>query len=40
MCVNTVGSYTCACKPGYSGDGTSCTGEFFLKKKKYEEPHK
>jgi hypothetical protein len=24
-CTNTVGSFTCACKPGYSGDGQSCT---------------
>ena len=24
-CTNTVGSYTCACRPGYEGDGkTSC----------------
>jgi len=24
-CTNTIGSYTCACKPGYEGDGkTSC----------------
>ena len=24
-CTNTIGSYTCACKPGYQGDGkTSC----------------
>ena len=25
-CTNTEGSYTCACKPGWTGDGTSCTG--------------
>ena len=24
-CSNTVGSFTCACNPGYSGDGVSCT---------------
>jgi len=25
-CTNTIGSYICACKPGYVGDGkTSCT---------------
>merc|ERR1712126_661876 len=24
-CTNTVGSFTCACKAGYSGDGKSCT---------------
>ena len=25
-CTNTDGSYNCACKTGWSGDGTSCTG--------------
>ena len=25
-CNNTIGSYECSCKPGYSGDGYSCTG--------------
>ena len=26
-CTNTEGSYTCTCNDGYTGDGTSCTGE-------------
>ena len=26
-CQNTEGSFVCTCKPGYSGDGVSCTGE-------------
>ena len=26
-CNNTKGSLVCTCKPGYSGDGVSCTGE-------------
>ncbi len=26
-CTNTIGSFTCACDPGYSGDGTVCMGE-------------
>ncbi|XP_069779037.1 sushi, von Willebrand factor type A, EGF and pentraxin domain-containing protein 1 isoform X2 [Narcine bancroftii] len=24
-CINTVGSYTCTCRPPYSGDGKNCT---------------
>ena len=24
-CTNTVGSYTCACNPGYEGNGEVCT---------------
>ena len=27
VCINTVGSYACACIAGYSGDGNTCTGE-------------
>ena len=30
VCNNILGSYTCTCKAGYSGDGQSCTGELFL----------
>ena len=26
-CTNTDGSFTCACKPGYTGNGTDCTGK-------------
>ena len=25
-CNNTVGSYTCTCDIGYTGDGFTCTG--------------
>ena len=25
-CQNTLGSYLCSCKPGYSGDGKTCQG--------------
>ena len=28
VCSNTVGSYTCACKLGYSGNGRTCSGKF------------
>ena len=26
-CVNTVGSYTCTCRAGYTGDGQTCHGK-------------
>ena len=26
-CLNTQGSYSCACKMGYTGDGTFCNGK-------------
>ena len=26
-CEDLVGSYRCYCDPGFSGDGTSCSGE-------------
>lgn len=31
-CSNTAGSYQCQCKPGYTGNGTVCTGNavFFV----------
>ena len=25
QCNNTVGNFTCSCKPGYFGDGTECS---------------
>lgn len=25
-CLNTNGSYVCSCRPGFKGDGDSCTG--------------
>ena len=29
-CVNTVGSYTCHCRNGFTGNGQSCTGNFMI----------
>ena len=26
-CNDTIGSFVCTCNDGYSGNGTSCTGE-------------
>ena len=33
-CKNTLGSYRCSCKAGFSGDGHTCKGEkkFYQKK--------
>lgn len=28
-CNNSDGSYSCACKRGFSGDGVACTGLYF-----------
>ena len=32
-CTNTQGSFSCACNPGYSGDGQTCTGKIDCTKK-------
>ena len=29
-CINSAGSFTCTCLPGYSGDGFTCTGKSSL----------
>ena len=30
VCNNTEGSYNCTCSPGYTGNGTSCTGIYII----------
>lgn len=30
LCTNTVGSYVCRCKKGFSGDGRNCTGRVLI----------
>ena len=29
-CTNTVGSYSCQCNKGFSGDGKTCIGTFSI----------
>ena len=29
VCTNTLGSYECYCKSGFTGDGFNCTGKHF-----------
>lgn len=34
-CINTEGSFECACNRGYHGDGYNCTGKQKLASLKY-----
>ena len=29
-CTNTAGSFTCLCREGYTGNGTSCSGMLIV----------
>ena len=29
ICNDTIGSYECTCKYGYTGDGKNCTGMYI-----------
>ena len=29
-CTNTIGSHFCTSNSGYDGNGTNCTGKFFI----------
>ncbi|CAH3182773.1 unnamed protein product, partial [Porites lobata] len=35
VCNNTEGSFECTCKPGYSGNGVNCTGDYQLQLQLY-----
>ena len=28
VCTNTIGSFECACRQGYRGNGKNCTGKY------------
>ena len=30
QCINTEGSFTCSCNPGYTGDGVNCTSKMLI----------
>ena len=33
VCQNTVGSHTCSCKAGYTGNGKSCYGKLEIERR-------
>jgi len=40
LCTNTIGSFNCNCKTGYSGNGWNCSGmNFFKTKSKKKKNH-
>ena len=28
VCTNTIGSFECSCRDGFTGNGENCTGQF------------
>ncbi len=39
VCTNSPGSSLCHCKPGYSGNGVTCTGNYNNVRDTYKFPH-
>lgn len=35
-CINSPGSFSCMCGPGYTGDGTVCNGKMAVRTKFYQ----
>ena len=37
-CVNTMGSFSCLCNPGFTGDGQNCSGKHTVFMHKHNDP--
>ena len=38
QCTDTVGSYTCSCNPGYTGDGVACRSKLLMERVYVQRP--